>query len=301
MTHLRLIDPNAAAQPSAYDAETLVRSFAKLHGGRVKRFRYLVSATGKRVACFHDLRESPIETFTARATLETRRVWIECTGPNVKAGFPERGLPTGMYCSIGGAEQLGLRPSALRAGRAGEFPVYLSSRMSERVPELLASNALSVALDAVALGEGESLQTLSGLGVTLVRPSLERLTAVLDALAVLGGTFTRNPRVSLPAGFPRALVPMSPVALEWGIVDPCARPTRVAEAHPDALRRMLGTAAHYATKVDHYLETTRRPSSEVAQIIRAYREAVALATARLDGVVELRRPRRRQAGRVPVV
>lgn len=281
---LRLVGPNSAPVLHAFSPEALAREFARAHGRRVRR-RWLLAATDAGSA----------ECFTVSVRTDRLTMRLTCDGPRVEAET-DRHLPPGMQCSIGAPVAHETRPSRFVAGRRGEHPVFVTRLRAERVPELLASDALLAALDALALGEGESLQTVYGVGFVLFRPDAARVAAAFGAAAGLAEAIRTPTGVPVAPRCPQALRPISELIAEWGVTDPHLRAARVADAHPDALARLLGSARHYAQKVERFLARTRSPDSDIARQVSAFRDAAALAEVRMRGVTDLRAPRR-QGGR----
>ena len=266
---------NSAASAVLYAPESFARAFARRYRRRIKRHGMLASDGGVAQVLAVSVRGPA--PYTQR---------ILCTNEEVEGGI-DRALPSGMACSIGKRLPYVTHESSLRAGHTGNLPVFLTATNSERVPELLGSPFLSSALDSIGLVEGECLQTAHAVSFTLRTPTIERVELAFQAVIQLATALPRERASTLPARFPQSLKPLSPIVLEWGILDPVLRVARIAEAHPDALRRLLGTAHHYATKVRKYLETTRYPDGDAAQVLRAFTESVALAEGRLAGVTPL--------------
>jgi hypothetical protein len=255
-----------------FDGEAFAREFAQQNSRRVKRL-HMPTADVFAVSVRKD----------GEATLR-----IMCDADSV-VGDLDRPLPRGMACSIGAALPHFTEPSRFGAGPQGEFPVFITSQNSECVPQLLDSAALLAVLDAAQLRPYEYVQTVQCLGFRFLHPSIGRVSATFDALQRLESAFPAPKQAALPDRYPASLRPVARAILEWGILDDRERAGMVAEAHPDSLRRLLGSARHYAAKIERYLSSTRYPDSESAQRVRAFVSAVAQAQSRMEGVKSLRR------------
>ena len=263
-----------------YDPEGFARAFARRHKRRVKRY-HTVTARGIE------------QQFTVSVREASRPTWrITCDAEAV-SGELDRSLPGGMRCSVGAPWPYGMHESRFRAGRKGEFPVFITSQDSERVPELVKDPAFLAALDVSELAPSECLQTVSGIGFVFLRPTQQRVDAAFAVLEKLPNSFEMKVPRTIPSRYPTSLRPISSLLLEWGIVDPAVRAQRIADAHPDALRRLMGSARYYAKKIKTYLERTRFPDSDSAQVIQSFVQAVALAETRMQGVEAL--PQHRKA------
>jgi hypothetical protein len=262
-----------------YDPEGFAREFARRHERRVRRYSTVTTGGIEK-------------QFTVSVREVSRPTWrITCDSEAV-TGELDRSLPTGMKCSVGAPWPHGMLESRFRAGRKGEFPVFITSQHSERVPELVRDRAFLAALDVSELAPSECLQTVSGIGFVFMCPTQQRVEAAFAVLEKLSNSFETKVARALPSRYPGSLRPISSLVLEWGIVDRAVRAQRIAEAHPDALRRLMGSARYYAGRIQTYLERTRLPHSDSAQIVKAFVQAVALAEARMQGVEALTRHRR---------
>jgi hypothetical protein len=272
---LHLVGTQPKARNSdAYSAEALAQAFGRLHGRRVRRFHAVFD-------------EAVIEHFRVSVQIGPLIRRVSCNAVQVEADIASP-LPRGMQCSIREARHH-TRASNLQAGG---LSVFIASRSSERVPELIESLHLREALARLQLGEGESLQTVYGVGFVMVAPTLDRIMAGFDAITPLLSAFA--PEASAPnPRMPQPLQPISSVISEWGLADPAARARKVAQAHPDALLRLLATARVYEDRVARFLSRTRSPEGETAQAVRAYADAVNLAEARMVNVSDIREPRTR--------
>ena len=259
-----------------WDAAAFAREFARLNNRRVKAY-CTVTASGI---------EQRFTVSVRDGGHPTRR--IVC-GPETVDGDLDRVLPRGMRCSVGSLLPGFTHASRFRVGRNDEFPVFITNQDSERVPELLQAPAFLFALDESELGLSECLQTVSGIGFALRYPTQLRVEKVFVALEALSDSLSRPVPRALPSRYPSVLRPISSVVLEWGILDSATRAERIRDAHPDALRRLMGSARYYGHKIDAYLTRTRFPDSEAAQIVRAFSQAVGLAEARMRGVEALTR------------
>jgi hypothetical protein len=259
-----------------WDAECFAREFARLNNRRVKAYS-TVTADGIE------------QRFTVSVRDGRRPTRRNTCGPQTVDGDLDSVLPRGMRCSVGAPFPGFTHSSRFRAGKRDELPVFVTSQDSERVQELLQIPGLVSALDVSDLGPSEYLQTVAGLGFALRSPSQQRVESVFAALEELYGSLSTSVSPALPSRYPSILRPISPLVLEWGILDTAARAERIRDAHPDALRRLMGSGRIYAHKIDAYLTRTRFPDSEAAQTVRAFTEAVALAEARMRGVEALTR------------
>ena len=263
-----------------YDAETFAREFGRRHSRR-PRTVHLINAHGAIEDQF---------TVSVQHASEPK-VRIICDAETV-TGDLDITMAKGTACSVGAALPHFTFASPYRAGLHDSFAVYITNKNSERVPELLASAAFSSALSDSALEEGDCLQTVSGVGFRFVRPSHERVEAAFRALGTLATEFPATPRQALPARFPNTLRPIASSVLEWGILDPAVRAHHIAEAHPDALRRLIASAHYHAVRIDRYLSRTRYPDSPAALVVRGFVEAASMAKIRMERVASIRDPRR---------
>ena len=263
-----------------YDAATFARDFGRRHSRR-PRTVHLLNAHGTIEDQF---------TVSVQHAGE-RKVRIICDADTV-TGDLDCTMAKGTACSVGAALPHFTFASPYRTGPHDSLAVFITNRNSERVPELLASAAFSTALSDSALEEGDCLQTVSGVGFRFVRPSHERVEAAFRTLGTLATAFPPMLRQALPARFPSTLRPIASSVLEWGLLDPGVRAHRIAEAHPDALRRLIASAQYHAERIDRYLLRTRYPESPAALVVRGFVEAASLARIRLERVAAIRDPRR---------